>query len=87
MKYFITLMTLSALIFTGTTQASGRTPFGHQVSAVQNYSRISDQIAISGLIGEGGASALAATGFKTIIDMRTATKEPPKKNPPLIVPA
>ena len=74
MKYFITLMALIALSFAGTTQASWRTPFGHQVSAVQNYSRINDQIAISGLISEGGVPALAATGFKTIIDMRTANE-------------
>jgi len=38
-------------------------PFGHQLIAVQNYSRVTEQIALSGLISEGGVPALAATGF------------------------
>lgn len=74
MKYLITLMTLVTILFAATTQASGRVPFGHQIIPVQNYSRATEQIAISGLIGDGGAQALAAHGFKTIIDLRTATE-------------
>ncbi len=71
MKYSIILMALLTILFTSMSQASGRVPFGHQVIAVQNYSRVTEQIAISGLISEGGVQALAATGFKTIIDLRT----------------
>ena len=72
MKYSIILMALTSVFFTGMTQASsGRVPFGHQVVAVQNYSRATEQIAISGLISDGGVPALAATGFKTVIDLRT----------------
>ena len=74
MKYFITLMTLVTILFAAAAQASGRVPFGHQIIPVQNYSRATEQIAISGLIGDGGAQALAAHGFKTIIDLRTATE-------------
>lgn len=74
MKYFITLMTLVTILFAAAVQASGRVPFGHQIIPVQNYSRATEQIAISGLIGAGGAQALAAHGFKTIIDLRTATE-------------
>ncbi|MBP6059006.1 MAG: tyrosine-protein phosphatase [Nitrosomonas sp.] len=74
MKYFITLMTLVTILFAVAAQASGRVPFGHQIIPVQNYSRATEQIAISGLIGDGGAQALAAHGFKTIIDLRTATE-------------
>lgn len=71
MKYSIILMALVAILFTSTTQASGRVPFGHQVIAVQNYHRATEKIALSGMISEGGVPALAATGFKTIIDLRT----------------
>jgi len=74
MKYFITLMTLVTILFAVAAQASERVPFGHQIIPVQNYSRATEQIAISGLIGNGGAQALAAHGFKTIIDLRTATE-------------
>ena len=71
MKYSIILMVLVTTLFTSMVQASGRVPFGHQVIAVQNYSRATEKIAISGMISEGGVPALAATGFKTIIDLRT----------------
>lgn len=71
MKYSFILVTLVIILFSTVTQASGRVPFGHQVGPVQNYSRATEQIAISGLISEGGTEALAATGFKTIIDLRT----------------
>ncbi len=72
MKYSIILMALTGILFTGLTQASGgRVPFAHQVIPVQNYSRATEQIAISGLISDGGVQALAATGFKTVIDLRT----------------
>jgi uncharacterized protein (TIGR01244 family) len=74
MKYLITLMTLATLLFATTIQASGRVPFGHQLVPVQNYSRVTEQIAVSGLIGNGGAQALASHGFKTVIDLRTATE-------------
>lgn len=74
MKYFIILTAFVAILSGGSVHASGRVPFGHQLPAVQNYSRITEQIAISGLIGDGGVSSLAATGFKTIIDMRTANE-------------
>lgn len=74
MKYFITMMTLVTILLAGPAQASGRVPFGHQIIPVQNYSRATEQIAISGLIGAGGAEALASHGFKTIIDLRTATE-------------
>ena len=74
MKYFTILMTLVAILLTNTAQATNRTPFGHQVSTVQNYYRISTQIATSGLIGVGGAQLLAAHNFKTIIDLRTANE-------------
>lgn len=74
MKYLITLMTLVIVVFAATVQASERVPFGHQIVPVQNYSRATEQIAISGLIGDGGAQALAAHGFKTIIDLRTSTE-------------
>lgn len=74
MKYFIILMTLMTILFTTALQASGRVPFAHQIIPVQNYSRATEQIAISGLIGDGGVQALAAHGFKTIIDLRTATE-------------
>ncbi|SEP72997.1 hypothetical protein [Nitrosomonas ureae] len=71
MKYSIILMALMTILFTPLTQASGRVPFGHQVIEVQNYSRATEQIAISGMISDGGTQALAATGFKTVIDLRT----------------
>ena len=71
MKYSIILMALVTTLFTSMTQASGRVPFSHQVIAVQNYNRATEQIALSGMISEGGVPALAATGFKTIIDLRT----------------
>ncbi len=71
MKYSIILMALMAILFTTLAQASGRVPFGHQVIEVQNYSRATEQIAISGMISDGGTQALAATGFKTVIDLRT----------------
>lgn len=74
MKYLITLMTLVIILFANAAQASGRVPFGHQLVPVQNYSRATEQVAISGLIGDGGAEALASHGFKTIIDLRTATE-------------
>ena len=74
MKYLILLMTLTTIILTSSVQASGRVPFAHQIIPVQNYSRASDQIAISGMIGDGGVQALASHGFKTIIDLRTSTE-------------
>ncbi len=74
MKYLITLMTLVTILLAATAQASGRVPFGHQIIPVQNYSRATEQIAISGLIGDGGVKALASHGFKTIIDLRTANE-------------
>ncbi len=74
MKYLIILMTLVTILFALTAQASGRVPFGHQLIPVQNYSRATEQIAISGLIGDGGVQALVATGFKTVIDLRTANE-------------
>lgn len=74
MKYLFTLLTLVIVVFAATVQATGRVPFGHQIVPVQNYSRATEQIAISGLIGDGGTQALAAHGFKTIIDLRTSTE-------------
>ena len=71
MKHFIILMTVGAVLFSSIVFASGRVPFGHQVAQVQNYSRITERIAISGLISDGGVPALAATGIKTVIDLRT----------------
>lgn len=71
MKYSIILMALATILFSGTIHASGRVPFGHQVIEVQNYSRITEQIALSGMIIDGGVPALAATGIKTVIDLRT----------------
>jgi len=74
MKYSFNLILLAALLFTAIAHASGRVPFGHQIVPVQNYSRATEHIAISGLIGSGGVEALASHGFKTIIDMRTANE-------------
>lgn len=74
MKYFITLMTLSITLFASALQAADRVPFAHQIIPVQNYSRATEQIAISGLISDGGVQALAAHGFKTVIDLRTSTE-------------
>lgn len=74
MKYFLSILAIIATTFyisMTAANASGRVPFGHQVFQVQNYSRATDQIAISGLIGDGGIKSLASHGFKTIIDMRT----------------
>ena len=67
MRYLITLMTLFTILLTPPVLASGRVPFGHQLIPVQNYSRATEQIAISGMIGDGGVQALVATGFKTVI--------------------
>ncbi|SEQ78217.1 TIGR01244 family protein [Nitrosomonas sp. Nm51] len=73
MKYaliiIVTMMTLLSV-----TVYAGRIPFGHQVETVQNYNRAAPQVATSGLIGDGGAPLLAAHGFKTVIDMRTANE-------------
>lgn len=74
MKYFTIIMTLVAILLASAAQAANRTPFGHQVSTVHNYYRISTQVATSGLIGDGGAQLLAAHNFKTIIDLRTANE-------------
>ncbi|MGV8710909.1 MAG: beta-lactamase hydrolase domain-containing protein [Nitrosomonas sp.] len=74
MRYLITLMTLFTILLTPPVLASGRVPFGHQLIPVQNYSRATEQIAISGMIGDGGVQALVATGFKTVIDLRTANE-------------
>lgn len=74
MKYFTIIMTLVAILLASAAQATNRTPFGHQVSTVHNYYRISTQVATSGLIGDGGAQLLAAHNFKTIIDLRTANE-------------
>lgn len=74
MKYLFTLVTLVIVVFAATAHATGRVPFGHQIVPVQNYSRATEQIAISGLIGDGGVQTLAAHGFKTIIDLRTSTE-------------
>ena len=76
MKYFFYFVAVLTVFFTPMTtiHASERVPFGHQVFQVQNYSRATDQIAISGLIGDGGIKSLASHGFKTIIDMRTANE-------------
>ena len=72
MKYSIILITLAGMLFTGLAQAAGgRVPFAHQVIPVQNYSRATEQVAISGMISDGGVQALSATGFKTVIDLRT----------------
>lgn len=72
MKYSIILIALTGVLFTGLTQAAGgRVPFAHQVIPVQNYSRATEQVAISGMISDGGVQALSATGFKTVIDLRT----------------
>ncbi|UJP06033.1 MAG: protein tyrosine phosphatase family protein [Nitrosomonas sp.] len=71
MKHFIILTALVTIVISSTAHATGRVPFGHQVVAVQNYSRITEQIALSGLISDGGVPALAATGIKTVIDLRT----------------
>lgn len=70
MKTIIGSIVLLSLLFFGTAHASGQAPFGNQVSEVKNYNRATSQIATSGVIGEG-VSALAANGFKTIIDLRT----------------
>lgn len=75
MKYFFYFVAVLTVFTPMTTiHASERVPFGHQVFQVQNYSRATDQIAISGLIGDGGIKSLASHGFKTIIDMRTANE-------------
>lgn len=71
MKYFSILVALMIILFSNMVYATGRVPFGHQVYQVQNYSRITEQIALSGMIIDGGIPALAATGIKTIIDLRT----------------
>ena len=71
MKYSSILVALVLILFSSMIHATGRVPFGHQVYQVQNYSRITEQIAISGMIIDGGVPALAATGIKTIIDLRT----------------
>lgn len=74
MKYFIIFTSLAAILFTGIAYATDRVPYGNQVYTVQNYARITPQIATSGMIGDGGATLLAAHNFKTIIDLRTATE-------------
>lgn len=71
MKYSSILVAIVLILFSSMVYATGRVPFGHQVYQVQNYSRITEQIAISGMIIDGGIPALAATGIKTIIDLRT----------------
>lgn len=75
-KYIFSLLLLLTTfsITIATANSSGLVPFGHQVFQIQNYSRATDKIAISGLIGDGGVKALASHGFKTIIDMRTSTE-------------
>ncbi len=74
MKYFITILSLVAILFTGIAQASERIPYGNQVHTVQNYNRLTPHIASSGLIGDGGAPLLAAHNFKTVIDLRGSTE-------------
>ena len=74
MKYFLSLIIIETILLANIAYASGRVPFGHQIIPVQNYSRATEQIAISGLIGAGGAEALASHGFKTVIDLRTANE-------------
>lgn len=74
MKYLITIIVLVATLYTGIVQAGDRIPFGNQVHTVQNYNRLTPQIASSGMIGDGGATLLAAHNFKTVIDMRSATE-------------
>jgi len=74
MKHFIIIMSLAAILFTGIAHATDRVPYGNQVYTVQNYARITPQIATSGMIGDGGAPLLAAHNFRTIIDLRTATE-------------
>ena len=72
MKYSsILAAAVVVILFSSNVYATGRVPFGHQVYQVQNYSRITEQIALSGMIIDGGVPALAATGIKTIIDLRT----------------
>lgn len=73
MKHFVTTFFTLLTLFSGLSFAD-RIPFGHQVSTVQNYNRAAPQIATSGLIGDGGAPLLAAHGFRTVIDMRTANE-------------
>ncbi|MEK6735128.1 MAG: protein tyrosine phosphatase family protein [Pseudomonadota bacterium] len=74
MKYAIIILTLATTLCSVTAFASDKIPFGNQLIAVQNYSRATPQIAISGLIRNEGVQALAAHNFKTIIDMRTAAE-------------
>jgi len=73
MKYSVTAIIALLTLFSSLAFAE-RIPFGHQVSTVQNYNRATTQIATSGLIGDGGAPLLAAHGFRTVIDMRTANE-------------
>ncbi len=74
MKYFITILSLVAILFTGIAQAGDRIPFGNQVHTVQNYNRLTPHIASSGMIGDGGAPLLATHNFKTVIDLRGSTE-------------
>jgi uncharacterized protein (TIGR01244 family) len=39
-------------------------------AAVTNYTRMSDDVATAGLLGEGAIGALKAAGFATILDLR-----------------
>ncbi len=71
MKYLVTILVLTAVFSTGIVHASENVPYTSQINLVQNYSRITPHIAISGLVGADGAAELAIFNFKTIIDMRT----------------
>jgi len=73
MKISVTIIIVTLAMLSGLALAE-RIPFGHQVGTVQNYHRAAPQVAISGLIGDGGAPLLAAHGFKTVIDMRTVNE-------------
>ncbi len=74
MKYFIITLSLIAILFTSMVHASGQVPYEHQISTIPNYNRITPYVAISGLIGDGGAPLLAAYDFKTVIDVRTVNE-------------
>ena len=75
MKYFVTILALIAVFFTGIVQASEKIPYTSQINFVHNYNRITPYIAISGFIGANGATELATFNFKTIIDMRSNKKD------------
>ncbi len=75
MRYLITIMALLTMLFAATIHATNQVPFKNQISStIANYNRATPQIATSGVINKGGVQILAAHGFKTIIDLRTASE-------------